>query len=63
MPIQALTMEVFWGFYTVNRQHYQRHPKIDIFPDKHVTDVSLYIVKIGPPVFAQVTAERPYTLQ
>jgi len=33
--------------------------KRDILPGKHVIDVQ--IVKIGPPVLAQLTTERPCT--
>jgi len=61
MPIHAPTMEVFAGFDPVNGQHYQRHtPKSDIRPGKHI--IGVWIVKIGPFVFAQLTAERPCIL-
>jgi len=33
----------------------------DILPGKHV--IGVQIVKIGPPVFAQLTADRPFTLE
>jgi len=51
---------VFGGFDHLNRQHYQRHPKRHILLENTSHDVQIvlydiYIVKIGPPVFAQLT--------
>ena len=36
-------------------------PKSDILSLKHV--IGVHIVEIGPPVFAQLTAERTYSLE
>jgi len=51
MPIQTLIMDVFGMGSTINDTS-----KSDILPEKHVIDVGLQIVKIGRPVFAQLTA-------